>query len=119
MSDAKRSPGKTTIALDVLHTIARLATLEVEGVSRMYPDPTVKVKGLFKRTYCEGVEIDVQDDVVFADLFIILKNGYNIRDVSRNIQREVSRAITEMVGMSVGRVNIHVEDIDYPGENEA
>jgi uncharacterized alkaline shock family protein YloU len=119
MSDYKRSLGKTTIAPDVLHTIARLTTLQVDGVSQMHVAPPVKVNRLFKRNYSEGVEIEVQNDVVYADLYIIIKSGYNIRDVSRCIQRDVSRAITEMVGMSVGRVNIHVDDIDYPQENEA
>jgi uncharacterized alkaline shock family protein YloU len=68
---------------------------------------------LFKRSQSEGVVIDVRDDLVFADLYLILANNVNIRDVGRNVQREVARAISEMVGMQVGRVNIHVDDIDY------
>jgi uncharacterized alkaline shock family protein YloU len=119
MSYEKLSPGKTTIAPDVLHTIARLTTLQIEGVSRICVNPPVRVNRLFKRWQSEGVEIDVQDGVVYADLYVILKNGYNIRDVSRNIQQNVARAVSDMVGMQVGRVNIHVEDIDYPAENEA
>jgi uncharacterized alkaline shock family protein YloU len=65
------------------------------------------------------VRIDIQDDLVTADLFLILKNDVNIRDVSREVQYRVSRAISEMVGMQVGRVNVHIEDIDYPVEIEA
>ena len=42
----------------------------------------------------------------------------NIREVSRNVQQNVARAIQEMVGMDVGLVNIHIEDIDYE-DNEA
>jgi len=45
---------------------------------------------------------------------VILKNDVNVREVSRMIQQEVNRAISEMVGMQVGRVNVHIEDIDYP-----
>ncbi|HCB01363.1 MAG TPA: Asp23/Gls24 family envelope stress response protein, partial [Anaerolineae bacterium] len=37
----------------------------------------------------------------------------NIREVSRNVQQNVTRAINEIVGMDVGEVNIHIEDIDY------
>jgi uncharacterized alkaline shock family protein YloU len=118
MSDYVRSSGKTTIAPEVLHTIARLTTLSIDGVSRMSPIP-VNVSRLFKRKYSEGVLIDVENDTVYADLFIVLKNNVHIREVSRNIQQKVSRAITDMVGMQVGRVNIHVEDIDYPEDNEA
>jgi uncharacterized alkaline shock family protein YloU len=119
MQDTYDSPGKTTIAPDVLHTIARLTTLQVEGVSRMCPAPPVKMNRIFKRGLAEGVQIDVKDDAVYADLFVIMKNNQNIREVSVNIQQSVARAISEMVGMRVGRVNVHIEDIDYPMETEA
>ena len=111
--------GKTTIAPEVLLTIARLTTLNVPGVSRMSNVPG-GVNRLFSRGVGEGVRIDIQeDDTVYADLYVILKNDVNIRDVGRSIQQEVARAISEMVGMQVGRVNVHVEDIDYPVEPEA
>jgi len=71
---------------------------------------------LFNRGYGEGIRIDLQDDTVYADIYVILNSEVNIREVSRNIQQKVARAISEMVGMQVGRVNIHIEDIDYPQE---
>jgi len=46
-------------------------------------------------------------------LHLILRQDVNIREVSRNVQQNVKRAIHEMVGMDVGQVNIHIEDIDY------
>ena len=111
--------GKTTIAPEVLLTIARLTTLDIAGVSRMSPVPG-GVNRLFNRGISEGVRIDIrEDDMVFADLFVILQKDVNIRDVSREIQHKVARAISEMVGMQVGRVNVHIEDIDYPMEPEA
>jgi uncharacterized alkaline shock family protein YloU len=36
-----------------------------------------------------------------------------VRDVSREIQSRVSRAISEMIGMDVGGVTIHIMDIDF------
>ena len=111
--------GKTTIAPEVLLTIARLTTLDIAGVSRMSPVPG-GVNRLFNRGISEGVRIDIrEDDTVFADLFVILQKDVKIRDVSREIQHKVARAISEMVGMQVGRVNVHIEDIDYPMEPEA
>lgn len=115
----EKQPGRTTIAPDVLLTIARLTALNTPGVSRMANVQSMFGKGLFKRGASEGIVLDVQDDVVFADLYLVLKGDVNILDVSRNIQRDVSRAISEMVGMQVGRVNIHVEDIDFPLEADA
>lgn len=120
MTETTRTPGKTTIALDVLMAIARLTALSVPGVSRLAPVPSDGVKTIFKRSQQnEGVVIEVKDDVVSADIYVILKNDVNIRDIGRNIQHQVARAISEMVGMQVGRINIHVEDIDYPPEIEA
>ena len=119
MKDDDPSQGTTTIAPDVLLTIAQLTTLNVAGVSRLSHVQT-QVNQLLKRTQRrEGVLIEVVDDVVYADIYVVLKNDLNVRDVSHNIQHEVTRAISDMVGMSVGRVNIHIEDIDYPPEAEA
>ncbi len=107
---------KITVSPDVLLTIARLTTLQVDGVSRLSP-VKAGVNRLFKRGYGEGVRIELEDDTVFADIYVILNHDVNIRDVSRNIQNDVGRAFSEMVGMQIGRINIHIEDIDYP-ENE-
>lgn len=119
MKDDDPYEGTTTIAPDVLLTIAQLTTLNVNGVSRLGHVQT-PVNQLLKRTQKrEGVSIEVVDDMVYADIYVVLKNDVNVRDVSHNIQHEVARAISEMVGMTVGRVNIHIEDIDYPTEAEA
>jgi uncharacterized alkaline shock family protein YloU len=114
----EKQVGRTTIAPGVLHTIARLTALNTPGVSRMANIGAQPGKGLFKRGAAEGILIEVQNDIVFADMYLVLKGDINILEVSRNIQRGVARAISEMVGMQVGRVNVHVEDIDYPAEEE-
>jgi uncharacterized alkaline shock family protein YloU len=104
--------GKTTVSPEVLTTIARLSALGVPGVSRLAPIPG-GVNRLFKKGSGEGVRIETEENVVFVDLHLILKQDVNIREVSRNVQQQVTRAIEEMVGMDVGHVNIHIEDIDY------
>lgn len=103
---------KTTIAPDVLVTIARLSALSVPGVSRM-AQVTGGVNRLFKRGLQDGVRIEVKDSVLAVDLYLILKKDMNIREVSRNVQIQVARALQEMVGMDIGKVEIHIEDIDY------
>jgi len=104
--------GKTTVSPEVLTTIARLAALSVPGVSRLAPIPG-GVNRLFRRGAGDGVRIETDENTVFADLYLVLKQDVNIREVSRNIQNNVARAVQEMVGMDVGDINIHIEDIDY------
>ena len=108
---------KTSIAPDVLITIARLSALSVPGVSRM-ANVTGGVNRFFKRGVHDGVRIEVEDNVVVANLYLVLKKEVNIREVSRNVQEQVARALQDMVGMDVGAVEVHVENIDYE-EGEA
>lgn len=115
MTDSLRSPGKTTIDPGVLHTIARLTALRVDGVSRLSPVPG-GVNRLTRRGQ-EGIRVEVEDSRVDVDMYVILRAGTNVREVSRTLQNNVARAISEMVGMEVGRIGIHIEDIDYQSEN--
>ena len=116
MNETYSSAGKTTIAIDVLLAIARLTALNVPGVSRLVTP--AGVKGIFKRSHHQdGVSILVEDDTVNADLFLTLKNDYNILEVCHKVQHDVARAISEMVGMQVGRIDVQVEDIDYTVES--
>ena len=106
------SRGKTTVSPDVLVTIARLSALRVPGVSRT-AQVTRGQNRLFKRRAHEGARIQAEDNTVFANLYLILKKDVNIREVSRNVQYQVARALQEMVGMEIGEIKIHIEDIDY------
>lgn len=115
MSEISRPPGKTTIAPEVLITIAKLTALSVPGISRLSTNP-VNVNKIFRKGANEGVVIVVENDVVYADIFVIIERDQNIRNVCRMVQEKVARAISEMVGMEVGKINIHVEDIDYVPE---
>jgi len=119
MTTTTRPPGKTTVATNVLLTIARLTALQVEGISRMHQFPGGVNRIFQKGDYGEGVHIKIEDDRIFADIHVVLKNDVNIREISRTIQNEVRRAFSDMVGMEVGRINVHIENIDYPSEQTA
>ncbi len=111
----ENTQGKTTVSPEVLITIASMAAIEVPGVSRLAP-VSGGVNRFFRRGVSDGIRIEAKDNTVFADLFLILKDGVNIREVSRNVQANVARSIQEMVGMEIGEVNVHIEDIDFEGD---
>jgi uncharacterized alkaline shock family protein YloU len=120
-SENERSspPANVHIAPEVLLTIARLTASRISGVSRLCSVPG-GVNRLFKKNFFQedGLCIEITDEAVFIDIYVALNHDVVVRDVCREIQYEVQRAITEMVGLQVGRVNIHVEDIDYPEETK-
>ncbi len=112
MTEYNRPPGKTTVSPEVLTAIARMAALGVPGVSALAP-VSGGVNRLFRRGVNEGVQITLHENTVTADIFLIVKDDVNIREVGRNVQQQVARAIQEMVGMDVAQIDIHIEDIKY------
>ncbi len=114
MSDYHRPPGKTTVSPEVLIAIARMAALNVPGVSGLAP-VAGGVDRLFRRGGTDGVRMIIHDNIVSGDIYLIVKDGVNIREVGRDVQHQVARAIQEMVGMDVAQIDVHVEDIQYEG----
>ena len=112
MNEENNSLGKTTVAPEVLVKIATLTTLNIPGVNRLASNPS-SVDRFLSRNVDEGVRIVVENDTVDVDLFVVLNQDVSIREVCRTIQKNVSRAVSEMVGMEIGRVNIHVEDVEH------
>ena len=69
---------------------------------------------LRRRAPGDGVKIEVEDDAVSVDLYIVVEQDVNVLKLSQEIQSEVSRAIHDMVGMEVKEVNIHIQDVENP-----
>ena len=91
-----------------------MSALSVEGVQGLAP-VAGGIGKLFKRGVTEGVRVQIEDEIVYLDLYLILHQGVNVREVSRNVQHQVARSVSEMLGMEIGHVNIHIEDISYSG----
>ena len=114
MSDYQQSAGKVTVSPGVLVAIAHMAARGVPGVKAVGRVHSTRAALLRGRTG-GGVSLLNQDGVVTGDMFLVIKAGFNVRDVCREVQKQVARALQEMAGMSMARLDIHVEDIAYEG----
>lgn len=110
--EVTRAPGVTTIAPGVLVRIAQLTAMSVDGVAGMASVPG-GANRLFRKGTGEGVRIELENGTVAADLYLVMDHGVDVRAVSREVQQEVSRAMEEMVGMQVLRVDVHIEEIEF------
>lgn len=105
--------GTVRISPYVLATIARLTTLAVPGVVRMFRGLSSGVDRLLKgKSAGDGVRIQIVDDAVAVDLYIVAAQDANLYQVGREIQARVARAIKDMVGMPVLSVNVHIENVE-------
>lgn len=109
-----RHPNDTvTIAPGVLLTVARMATLDVRGVVRMGNTPG-GVDRLFRRIpAANGVQIAIDEGTVTAHLYVVADAVVNLREMSAQVQKSVSRSIRELLGMKVESVNVHIEDVAF------
>ncbi|MFC2029010.1 Asp23/Gls24 family envelope stress response protein [Chloroflexota bacterium] len=106
-----KSAGKTTLTPNVILTIARMAALQVDGVLEMAPvKPGIpKMKSKSK----DGVSLVLEDEIAFIELYLVIDGNFNIRDISRIVQQQVARSISEMTGLEIGMINVHIEDVQY------
>ena len=95
-------------------TIARKAAMAVSGVKavgRPAPGRSLASGGRLGA----GARLVVHDRLITGDMFLVIRAGVNVREVCREVQNQAARALQEMAGMSVARLDIHVEDIAYEG----
>lgn len=103
--------GKVTIAPNVLVTIVQKTTVSEPGVAQLCVNvPGVK-RLLGLHTMGKGVEVNVEDSRVTVDVYLIARRDIDLLQMGRNLQKQIVRAIQEIVGMEVLEVNIHIEDI--------
>ncbi|MBU0495364.1 MAG: Asp23/Gls24 family envelope stress response protein [Chloroflexi bacterium] len=100
--------GTVRIAPDVLSTIVRLTALDVEGVSRLSPGGV----GKFLSREAPGVKVQVEDEQVSVDLYIVAKRDASLLQVGTLVQQQVAEAIQNMVGMDARVVNVYIQDVD-------
>lgn len=122
----ERQLGRIIVAPEVLVTIARLTALATPGVARMGGSWVGEMSRLLRHKIGDGgaeitttaVMVDVEDQVVTADLYIVAQHDVNLLEMGRQLQANVARAIEEIVGLSVWAVNVHIQDVEVPTEEE-
>ncbi|HOG48551.1 MAG TPA: Asp23/Gls24 family envelope stress response protein [Anaerolineae bacterium] len=108
----KENLGMVRIAPRVLATIARLTALSVPGVSRLCPAP-MRVGSLWSgHGPNAGVRVDLVDDAVVIDIYVMAEPDANMLTLGREIQARVTRAVHDMVSMPVQAVNVFIRDIE-------
>ena len=111
--DMEGMDGNVKIANDVIASIAGLAATEAEGVAYMSGNITREIIGKFGiKNLSKGAVISVTDGNVSADLSLVVRYGYSIPKVSRNVQERVRTAVEGMTGLSVVCVNVHIVGVD-------
>jgi uncharacterized alkaline shock family protein YloU len=116
--------GTTTIADTVVQKIAGLAAREVGGVHALGGNATRAFGALRERipgasaSIGQGVSVEVGELQAAVDLEIVVEYGVPIAELARSVRRNVIGAIEQMTGLEVVEVNINVNDVYIPGDDD-
>jgi uncharacterized alkaline shock family protein YloU len=115
--------GQTSIADSVVTKVAGLAAGEVPGVyelggaaSRALGTVTQKVGLTDARS--QGVSVEVGEKEAAVDLTIVVEYGESIPQVAENVRQQIIKRVEGITGLSVVEVNINVDDLYFPGDDE-
>jgi uncharacterized alkaline shock family protein YloU len=111
MSAMEEHLGNVTVAPEVLLQLVRLTALATPGVARLAPTFTGNVRRLFSGKASEGIEIEIEDHSITIDLYIVAEPDVQMLPLGQTLQREISRAVQDVIGMPVKEINIHIEDV--------
>ncbi|MFB8206585.1 Asp23/Gls24 family envelope stress response protein [Streptomyces sp. NPDC056010] len=115
--------GTTTIADNVVSTIAGIAVRETDGVYSVGKGPAralgaVKDKVSRSTDPGRGVKVEVGEKQTAIDVDIVVEYGAPILDTARSLRTNVTDAVETMTGLDVVEININVTDVHVPGSDD-
>ena len=112
-------PGSNIIySNEVVSIIAGVAASEVEGIASMVNVPNGGLLGK-NRNVTKGVKVEIGTEEASVDLYVTVEYGKPIQKAAHDAQESVRKAIEEMTGLHVVRVDVHVQGVSFEKENNA
>jgi uncharacterized alkaline shock family protein YloU len=115
--------GTTSIADPVVTKVAGIAAREVAGVHALGGGVGRALGGITQRVglgdeRSQGVTVEVGEREAAVDLTLIMEYGESIPQVTQRVRENVIRRIEGITGLQVTEVNIAVNDLYFPGDEQ-
>jgi len=114
--------GKTTIEDAVVAKIAGIAAREVSGVYALGGGAARMVgairDALNTTDLSQGISVEVGETQVAIDVTIVAEYPVSLQKVADEVRAAIHRAMVELVGMDVAEVNVTVNDVHIPSDDE-
>ena len=106
--------GKVEIAPEVIEVIAGIAATEIEGVAAMRGNFAAGVvERLGKKNHGKGVKVELTNEGIVVDVYVLMYFGVSIPSVAQRIQDNIRQALLTMTGLDLKEVNVHVVGVTF------
>ncbi|MGN6407727.1 MAG: Asp23/Gls24 family envelope stress response protein [Curtobacterium sp.] len=114
--------GKTVIDDTVVSKVAGIAARDVNGVHSLGNGAARAIgairDAIGQRDFGQGVKVEVGEKQVAADIVIVAEYPVALQQVADGVRAGVARALEQIVGMEVAEVNVTVQDVYIPGDDD-
>ncbi|HEX8304038.1 MAG TPA: Asp23/Gls24 family envelope stress response protein [Jatrophihabitans sp.] len=117
--------GRISVAQNVVQKIAGMACREISGVHRMgtssgraFGALRERIPGSTGPNVAQGVGVEVGETQAAIDLDIVVEYGVSIADLGKSIQRNVKQSVERMTGLEVVEVNVNIDDVYLPADDQ-
>ncbi|MCP3032973.1 Asp23/Gls24 family envelope stress response protein [Halobacillus sp. A1] len=112
--------GNVEIAPEVIEVIAGIAVSEVAGVASMRGNfATGVVERLGKKSHGKGVKVELDQDGILIDAYVVMDYGISIPDTAQKIQDNTRQALKNMTALEIKEINVHVVGVQMDPKEEA
>ncbi len=105
--------GRVKVSPLAIASLASQAVLECYGVVGMVNKDLASgiVQILQPASHRRGVEVQIVNDHIVVDLYVVIEYGTRIATVAQMIQSTVEYTLEKALGVPVAAVNVHVQDL--------
>ena len=107
-----------SVNTEVLEKMAEIAAKEIDGVTCI-AKKAIDLKGAVKnKNAFKGVKVESINGSIEISVYLCVKQGVNVKEVSEKVQANVKDKIQTMTGTAVTKVNVIVSDVDFEKAEE-
>lgn len=106
--------GKVEISPEVIEVIAGIAASEIEGVATMRGNfASGVVERLGRKNHGKGVKVDLTDEGIKVDVFVVMTYGVSIPEIAQKIQNNIFQTLKTMTAIELTEANVHVVGVQF------
>lgn len=115
--------GQTSIADNVVTKVAGISASEVAGVHELGGGASRAVGAVTQKVglsdgRSQGVSVEVGEKEAAVDLTIVVDYGESIPQVAEEVRQQIIKRVEGITGLKVVEVNISVNDLYFPGDDQ-